>query len=105
MTPDRPTAQEVIETLAARWRWKRCCCLEATRGLADDGSDIDLSVLANHAKRQHYLQDPFLDAGFSQTLLQALRERCESEKFELARALKDQALRGMGGFEPAELGD
>ena len=61
--------------------------------------------LANHAKRQHYLQDPFPDAGFSQMLLQALRERCESEKFELARALKDQAFRGMGGFEPAELGD
>lgn len=61
--------------------------------------------LANHAKRQHYLQDPFADAGFSQMLLQALREHCESEMFELARALKDQALRGMGGFEPAELGD
>jgi predicted nucleotidyltransferase len=59
--------------------------------------------LADDSKRESYLQEPFPDGAFGRTLLQALRERCEPELFELARGLKDQALRGMGGFEPAEM--
>lgn len=61
------------------------------------------SYLADGRKRQSYLQSPFPDAAFSQTLLEALRERSEPQLFELARRLKDQALGGMGGFEPNQL--
>lgn len=59
--------------------------------------------LADGPKRESYLQEPFPDGTFGHTLLQALRERSEHRLFALARGLKDQALRGMGGFEPGEM--
>ena len=61
------------------------------------------SYLADGAKRASYLQEPFPDTGFRETLLRVLRERSEPKMFELARRLKDQALAGMGGFEPGEM--
>ena len=59
--------------------------------------------LADDSKRQRYLQEPFSDSDFGETLLQALPRAIRIKKLELARRLKDLALRGMGGFEPEDL--
>ena len=61
------------------------------------------AYLADDQKRESYLQDPFPDADFGLTLLHALRETSEAKSFDLARELKNQALRGMGGFEPSQM--
>jgi hypothetical protein len=61
------------------------------------------AYLADDPKRESYLQDPFPDADFGRTLLQAVREGSEMKRFDLARRLKDCALRGMGGFDPREM--
>ena len=61
--------------------------------------------LADGSQRQRYLQEPFPDEQFSGVLLRALRTASVAERIELARRLKEIALRGMGGFEPIEMAD
>lgn len=59
--------------------------------------------LADDSKRRRYLQEPFPDLAFADVLLRALRAGSAGERFELARQLKEIALREMGGFEPGEM--
>jgi predicted nucleotidyltransferase len=58
--------------------------------------------LADDSKRRRYLQEPFPDDAFADVLLCAMRASSDDERFELARQLKEIALREMGGFEPGE---
>jgi predicted nucleotidyltransferase len=59
--------------------------------------------LADDSKRRRYLQEPFPDDDFTDVLLRAVRAASDAERFELARQLKEIALREMGGFEPGEM--